>query len=137
MPTEETAYKTRMQSLMKSLSAWVNLPHWATALGVGAKAGIPDKWFQFGHIPVFFELKRKSAKARKLQEHRIAKLRSMGFVAFCLAAKPDSTGVKGQERQDVYEVMLEQLTEEQVEAYIAQYREDARSLREWLEEHIT
>lgn len=136
MATEETMYKGRMSTLMKKLATSVNMHYWATALGAGAIAGIPDKWFQFGHIPVFFELKRKSAKARVLQAHRIKKLQDMGYIAFCLSAKPDSTGVKGEERQDVYKAMLEQLTPEKVDAFILNYVSDAKRLRRWLQDQI-
>ena len=74
MATEETEYKSRVRTLMVNIGAWSGLTHWATALGIGAKAGVPDSWFQFGHIPVMFELKKKNEKARKLQEHNLKKL---------------------------------------------------------------
>ena len=136
MATEETEYKGRISTLMKRIGDKAKLPHWATALGVGAMAGIPDKWFQFGYIPVMFELKKKNAAARKLQVHRIKKLREMGFIAFCLSAKPDSTGVKGEERQDVYKAMLEQLSTGKVDAFILNYASDAKRLRRWLQEQV-
>lgn len=136
MATEETEYKSRIARLMKGIAAKASFSYWATALGAGAVAGIPDKWFQFGHIPIFFELKRKSAKARKLQEHRLKKLREMGFIAFCESANPDSTGVKGQERQDVYRQILEQLSKEKVDEFVLQYTCDAKKLRKYLEEQL-
>ena len=134
MPTEETAYKGRVSSFMSSVADKCSLDHWATALGVGAKSGVPDKWFQFGYIPVFWEAKKSRESARKLQEHQLKKLRQMGFIAFCTSANPDSTGAKGDERQEIIRAILEQLTPAKVDEYVLNYVSDAKKLRMQLEE---
>ena len=136
MATPETAYKGRCKEYLKALAKRASLVYHLTALGFGAKSGLPDQWHQFGHVAVFFENKRKGKSARKLQEHRMKQLRAAGFISFCLAANPDSTGAKGQERQELIRELLSHLQDNDVLTRAEQYVEDCYTLKTQLEKEL-
>lgn len=136
MPTAETAYKNRVSRIFEGIVDNLSVNYFATAIGVGAKSGMPDKWYQIGHVPIMIELKKKNESARKLQSHQLKKLREHGFIAFCTSAQPDSTGVKGQERQEIYREILEQIAPEKVDAFVLNYVSDAKRLRQFLESKV-
>lgn len=136
MATPETMYKSRMRSFFPALAERCNLEYWSTALGIGHMAGIPDSWLQFGSVAVFWEAKKKSKAARKLQAHRIQQLNEMGHIAFCTSADPDSTGVKGEERKAVLNAILDRLSTTQIDARVLQYRRDTTALRKQITEML-
>lgn len=136
MGQNETAYKGRVDGFVRRLAARSNLPVWMTALGMGAKGGIPDKWYQIGAVSFYFEHKRKSKKARDLQQERIDMLIGMNEIAFCLAANPDSLGAGGDERRVIILELLKYLESDTVLKRARRYVRDCNRLRITLESEL-
>lgn len=132
MAQNETAYKGRVNVLFDRLKKNTGLKYWSTALGYGAVNGLMDKWFHLGTVPVFFEAKRKGKAARELQEARIKTFKDSGMIAFCLAARPKETGIKGNERLEFIETLLGFLDHAQCKARALQYVKDCAVLRKEL-----
>lgn len=136
MAQNETAYKKRVATAVRRLATLTRLPVWMTALGVGAKAGIPDSWMQIGGFIFFVELKRKSKKARALQQERIDMLLGLNQVAFCLAANPDSLGADGEERRELHRTLLTFVEKDAVLRRAKRYVQDCNKLRILLEHEL-
>lgn len=136
MGQNETAYKGRVDGFVRRLSKLATLPVWMTALGMGAKGGIPDKWYQLGAVPFYFEHKRKGKKARALQQERIDTLIELNQIAFCLAAQPDSLGATGEERLAIIRELLSWLEPDDVLKRGRRYVRDCNTLRITLEAEL-
>lgn len=133
MSTPETEYKGRVARFMTKIAKDNKFSFWQTALGYGAVAGLTDKWYQFGSVPIFFEKKKEKEAPRRLQKHKIKQMQERGLIAIACSAHPDSLGIKGDERKEIVHAILEQLQPEQVDARVLQYACDAKKLRGILE----
>ena len=123
--TPESRFKQRTNRSAERVAEASGLP-----CEYGAKAGDPDKVYKFGHVWVGCEHKRKGAKPRKLQSHRMTKLEALGLPCMALAAQEDQFA---DEKQTFYRELLEAVSEERVKNYLLIYERQAEKLRDTLE----
>ena len=128
MATPETRIKQKLNRRDEKLKKLCELAYQRLTFGPFSASGLPDRVVSFGSARVGIEVKANDKKLTPLQENKLDECIKHGIPAFGLI------GDKGVD--NYYQMLLKEMTEEQVEIRMIQYERDCLALREALEELI-